>query len=245
MYALVVIAGIGVIVVGWSLGYAGGSWASGKPVFDARPAGSASARIYSCSPSPLPDHFLSLHQVADKSERTRRLMARLAETDRPFDPVSLRNWIWNYFHEVQRCWQERDSGLVKDRMTPTALSAYERGIADMRRRKMVNKLEPLSLCQLHFVHVACPAATAAQSITALLTFQASSRYVHECTGAYISGGGYPATFQEFRTFRRDSDQWLLHEVEASRDSTLLSKSNEVAGFTEPELRNAEFGVIML
>jgi hypothetical protein len=61
----------------------------------------------------------------------------------------------------------------------------------------------------------------------------------------VGGSWEIRIFQECWTFRRDGDLWLLHEVKPSRDSKLLTKPNEVAGFTEPELRNAELGVIML
>jgi predicted lipid-binding transport protein (Tim44 family) len=245
MYALVVIAGIAVIAVGWSLGYVGGRWSAGKPVFAPLPTGSASAPVFPVTSSPAPDRVFAPEQTADKSARTTRLMERLAQTERAFDPGPLRDWIWGFFHEVQRCWQERDSGPVRERMTPAARAAYEGGIADLRWRSMVNKLDSLSLLRLHFVHVARPAEIAGHSVTALLTFQAQSRYVHERTGTLAGGSWELRTFQESWTFRRDGDRWLLHEVKPSRDSTLLTKPNEVAGFTKTELRSAELGVIVL
>jgi hypothetical protein len=47
------------------------------------------------------------------------------------------------------------------------------------------------------------------------------------------------------TFQRREDRWLLHEVNPTRDDSLLNKPNEIAGLTEVELCNAKRLVITL
>jgi hypothetical protein len=163
MYCALGIAILAVIAIGWSLGYTGGRLSAGKPVFAPQPKASTSAQVDPSIFSPPPDPIFTPEEVADKAARTARLMERLAQTERAFDPTPLRDWIWNFFHEVQRCWQERDSGPVWERMTPAARTAYKSGIADMRSQRMINKLDSLSLLRLHFVRVAHPADIAGHS----------------------------------------------------------------------------------
>jgi hypothetical protein len=74
---------------------------------------------------------------------------------------------------------------------------------------------------------------------------ARAPFVHESTGNLLAGSRDLGLFQEFWTFQRRGDRWLLHEVNPTRDDSLLKKPNGIAGLTEVELRNAERRVITL
>ena len=110
-----------------------------------------------------------------------------AKTQPLFNPESLREWIRNYFYQVQYCWQQRDPAPVSQSMTPQALARYENLIRTMWRNRQINRVDDLQLRQLEFVHVSCPEEVEQHAVTVLITFEARAHFVHETTSAFICG----------------------------------------------------------
>jgi predicted lipid-binding transport protein (Tim44 family) len=244
MYLFIGLIVLGAISLCWQLGSQEDRWSNNKPV-SATTATESSGANHAFTGTAPPDRILAPGDVAEKSAGTTRLLEHLARTEPLFDPWRLREMIRETFDQVQQCWQARDASPVRDRMTKEALAAYEKGISDMRRGRMINRLESLGLLRQEFVHVVHAENSARQMATALVTFQTKAPFVHEKTGVHLSGRSELETYQEFWTFQRCDDRWLLHAVKPSGDETKLREPNVAAGFTDVELRNLERGVIVL
>ncbi len=238
MYCFIGMVVIVLVIFGWWLGYALGRRWLGVPA--EAPADSfVPPTTQTWTVPPMHDLILSPDEVLDKSVRTTRLMEFLAGTDGLFDPGPLRDWVRDLFCRVQHCWQARDPGPVKEHLTPKALARYEGLIQTMRGNHLINRVDDLHVRRLEFVHVARTEDADRHEFTAVITFEAKAHFVHEATGVPVHGAPKSTWFQEFWAFRRDGDAWRLHEVKESWDTGPLTAPNQVAGFSETELRNAE------
>jgi predicted lipid-binding transport protein (Tim44 family) len=191
------------------------------------------------------DLIITPDEVIDKSLRTTGLLFTLAKKEPLFNPDSLREWIRDFFHEVQECWQSRAPDRVRNRMTPQAFAKYDQLIWAMRRNHEINRIDDLHVRRLEFVHVSCPAEVQHHTLTALITFEAKAYFVDETSGAYVRGAQQTTWFQEFWTFHRDCDCWNLHQVQESWADAPLHAQNQVDGLSDVELQNVELGVILL
>jgi hypothetical protein len=243
MYILIGLGTLALIVVGFGAGSALGRWSRGLPVLP-RPAvtgPSLDPRFV----TPMPDRIRSPDEVIDKSLRTTHLMSALAKSDAVFDPEPLREWVRDYFHQVEKCWQARDPAPVKRKMTPQAFAQYDDRIRAMRRNREINRIEDSLVCRLEFVHVSCPAEVENHTVTALITYQAKAYFVDEKSGAYRRGFQKNTLYQDFWVFQRHGDGWKLHDVQESWNDKYLREPNRVHGMSEVDLRNTERGVILL
>jgi hypothetical protein len=243
MYCAIGLGALVLIGVGLLTGVSLGRWWRGVLVFPQAAAASPTAGPQSVPP--MQDLIISPDEVIDKSLKTTRLLLSLARTQPPFNPEPLREWIRNYFYQVQYCWQQRDPAPVSQSMTPQALARYEKLIRVMRRNRQINRVDDLQVRRLEFVHVFCPHNVEQHEVTVLITFEARAHYVHETTGAFIGGAQKNTWYQEFWTFQRYGDSWRLHQVQQSWADSHLADPNRVDGLSEEELQNVENGAILL
>jgi hypothetical protein len=243
MYLLIILGALALIVFGFLAGMDLGRRQPGLPAMPR-----LAAAMQSSDPlfvTPPPDLIRTPDEVTDKSMRTTRLMSSLAKNEPLFEPEPLREWIYYYFHHVEKCWEARDPASVKNKMTPKAFAKYDELIRAMRRNREINRIEDSLICRLEFVHVSCPAEVENHTITALITYQAKAYFVDEKTGAYRRGFQKNTFYQDSWTLQRSGDGWKLHEVHESRNDTHLRELNRVHGMTDVDLQNAERGVILL
>jgi hypothetical protein len=189
--------------------------------------------------APVGDVIRAAWEVAPRAEHTHRLMEFLAHRNSLFEPSALRRWVEQRFLDVQDCWQKADYGPLGGLLMPAIRAEHERQLAAMRFNGERNVLRNLSVQELEFVHLDCPADADRQEFTALITFRAASYYVDARTGAFRRGSQVPTSFQEFWVFCRKDDAWHLAWIERSHVSTRLARPNHVEQLTEEQRQHAE------
>jgi hypothetical protein len=226
------VALIGLAVVGWKLGRGlAGKKAPPQPRASSIP--------------PLEDLIIQPEEVADKAQKTTRLLEALARRDSAFDPRKLCAFVTATFTWVQECWEKRDYRPVKELLEPDIRAQHEDLLGAMRRNREVNRIENLRVRRLEFVHVHSAVESNRHEVTALITFEAKVYFVHERTEAFLRGSQKVIPYQEFWVFRRQDDGWRLLTIDRSDDSERLHAVNHVDGMTEVDRSNAEQGVIAL
>jgi predicted lipid-binding transport protein (Tim44 family) len=75
-----------------------------------------------------------------------------------------------------------------------------------------------------------------REFTALITASARDYYIDDRTNKFLRGDERPAKFQEFWTFQRSGDQWLLREIEQSGESDILKEENFVEMLTDQTIK---------
>jgi hypothetical protein len=178
-----VIAAIVLAVAGYHVGLAIGRWLRRPPEKPGafRPA-EPTVRQAAAAPPPMRDLILQPGEVAAKATQTRLLLEFLARQDHALDPVALHKRVATTFTLVQKAWEARDYGTVRELLLPGILAEHQRLLKSMRRNHEINRVEGLRIERLEFVHLHCPQSVDEQEVTALVTFQASIYFVDDRTG---------------------------------------------------------------
>jgi predicted lipid-binding transport protein (Tim44 family) len=183
------------------------------------------------------DLILSADEVADKADRTARLLQWVGQRDPMLTPEFLRTWVTKVFHVVQRSWQDRNYEPLHDLLAPELAAKHQGLLHQMRAGGEINHIDGLRIDRLEFVHLRCPDAADEREFTALITFEAKVYFVGERTGQLTRGSQTPRLYQEFWTFRWQDDSWRLGQIEMSRESDRLHADNEVEGMTADQLQS--------
>jgi hypothetical protein len=234
-----IIAIIVVLMVGWHLGQALGRRVRGETAPTPPSAASPASSLW-----PAEDLILNPFHVEAKAQQTRRLMEFLAHRDQLWDPLFLQEWATKIFFLVQTSWEERDYSPLRDFLMPGLLAKHEGLLHAMRQNREINRIEGLRVDRLEFVHLYCPRTPEDQEFTALITFEAKVYFVKDRTNAYLRGPRTPRLFQEFWTFRRQSDTWRLLTIARSHESDRLAAHNRVEDITDEQLANAQNSVVL-
>jgi len=105
-------------------------------------------------------------------------------------------------------------------------------IAGMVRNHEIDRIETLLVRSVDIVNVRYTEKPDQREFTALFTASARDYYVDDRNGKFLRGDAKPERFQEFWTFQRQGDSWLLREVEQTRESDALKDENFFEQFTD-------------
>lgn len=178
------------------------------------------------------DFVYSPAQVASKSEKTRKLLEFLARQDQAVAPEALKKQAETTFLKLQQCWQARDYGPMVSLMMPDLYDQHRRQIDGMVRNHEINIIENVRVDRLDIVNIRYTFKEEQREFTALITATARDYYVDDRSRQLIRGDKTAAQFQEFWTFQRLNKNWLLREIEQTRESDVLKEENFFEQFTD-------------
>jgi hypothetical protein len=233
--ALLILAAVFLIAVGIRLGEVlGGGRKWSKPQAERKPASGRELR----------DLILNPFAVEAKASQTTRLMEFLAHHDPRLNPRSLRALVLDTFSRVQRCWEARDYGPVRDLLGPDLLARHEGLLGQMRQGHEINRIKGLKVEAVDFVHLFCPEGPDGQKFAVLVSFEAIGYFVDDRNGTHTRGSQRPGLFQEFWVFRRQGERWRLEDIKRPHESNLLRAANHAAGLSAEQLQNAQHSIAL-
>ena len=119
---------------------------------------------------------------------------------------------------------------------PDLFNEHKAQLSGMVANHEINKIENLKVEYIDLVNVRYTEKPDQREFTALITASARDYYVDDATGRFLRGDKAPARFQEFWTFHRFGDQWLLREIEQAGESDMLKEANFAEMLTDDTLR---------
>ncbi|MFJ1267663.1 TIM44-like domain-containing protein [Legionella lytica] len=181
------------------------------------------------------DYTYSRNTIERKSEKTLKLLTFLAKQDKTVDPAALKSMVHLTFLSLQDCWMKRKYEPMKKLLMSDLFQQHTTQIDGMIRNHEINRLDRLQILNIDLVNVRYTEKPNQREFTALITASARDFYVDDRTRQYIRGDEGPETFQEFWTFQRQDDTWLLREIEQSRESDYLEVENFCEFFTDAQI----------
>ncbi len=172
------------------------------------------------------DFVYSPSVVARKADRTETLLQFLSRQDPSVASEALR--------KVAECHLPQAPGMLgearlwPDGAAPDGFSlcpAHRPDSAGWSRNREINRIENLQVQKVDLVNVRYTEKPNQREFTALISASARDYYVEEATGKFIRGDKAAARFQEFWTFQRLDQRWLLREVEQAGESDYLKDEN--------------------
>ncbi|MCX6997003.1 MAG: Hint domain-containing protein [Kiritimatiellaeota bacterium] len=175
-------------------------------------------------------------RVAAKAGQTLKLLEFLARQDEALQPARLEQVARGTFLKLQECWQARAYGPMQPLMMRDLYLNHGQQLASLQRNHEINMIDHLSIARMDLVNVRYTHKPDQREFTALITARAKDYYLDDRTQKFLRGDEAAAEFQEFWTFQRQGDAWLLREIEQSRESDALQQENFVEQFTDTQLR---------
>ena len=178
------------------------------------------------------DFVYSPTAVAAKAEKTRKLLEFIAKTDPAFREENLQQRVTETFVKLQEYWQAREYGPMQPLMMPDLYAEHCAQLDGLRRNHEINMIDDLKVEKVDIVNVRYTQKENQREFTALITASARDYYVDDRDRHFLRGDDGPAQFQEFWTFHRQDGQWLLREIEQTRESDVLKEENFFEPFTD-------------
>jgi predicted lipid-binding transport protein (Tim44 family) len=182
------------------------------------------------------DFSYSPKDVSEKSGKTEKLLLFLGQQDPSLQPEELRQRAQSTFLKLQECWQARDYGPMQPLMMEALFAQHMAQLQGMEGNHEINRIENVKVERVDLVNVRYTEKADQREFTALVSASARDYYVDDRTDKFLRGDKSPAKFQEFWTFHRVGDQWLLREIEQAGESDILKDENFVEMLTDDTVK---------
>ncbi len=182
------------------------------------------------------DFVYGRNKVSPKAGKTEKLLIFLAQQDPSVKPEVLRKLVDSTFRKLQECWQARSYEPMKPLLMPDLYNQHTAQLSRMIANHEIDRIEDLKVEYVDLVNVRYTEKPDQREFTALITASARDYYVDDKTGKFLRGDKAPARFQEFWTFHRVGDGWLLREVEQAGESDVLKDENFVEMLTDDTVK---------
>ena len=182
------------------------------------------------------DYVYSRPEINKKSLKTEKLLDFISKQDLALSPQELRKLTEETFLKLQECWQKRDYAPMKALLMNDLFVQHTAQLQGLIRNNEINKLDELKVKHVDLVNVRYTEKPAQREFTALITSSARDYYIDDRTNNFLRGDDSPAQFQEFWTFQRAGDNWLLREIEQSGESDILKDENFVEMLTDQTIK---------
>jgi predicted lipid-binding transport protein (Tim44 family) len=182
------------------------------------------------------DYLYSRKAIDRKARKTIKLLAFLSRQDPSVAAESLRSIADSTFRRLQECWQQREYGPMRALLMDDLFRLHSAQLQGLIRNHEINRIDSLQVEQIDLVNVRYTEKPDQREFTALVTASARDYYLDDRTSRFLRGDSSPARFQEFWTFQRSGDRWLLREIEQAGESDILRDENFAEMLTDETVR---------
>jgi len=182
------------------------------------------------------DYVYSRAEITKKSQKTEKLLDFISKQDTSLLPQELRELTEATFRKLQECWQKRDYAPMKALMMDNLFVQHTTQLQGLIRNNEINKIDGLQVKHVDLVNVRYTEKPDQREFTALITASARDYYIDDRTDKFLRGDSRSSQFQEFWTFQRVGNQWMLREIEQSGESDILKDDNFVEMLTDQTIK---------
>ncbi len=182
------------------------------------------------------DYLYPPATVAKKAVKTEKLLDFLSRQDPTFSSLELRKLVESTFRKLQECWGQREYGLMEPLLMRALFVQHTAQLQGLTRNHEINRIEDLKVEKVDIVNLRYTEKSDQREFSALITASARDYYVDDRNHKYLRGDKSSARFQEFWTFQRSGERWLLREIEQAGESDLLKEENFVEMLTDQILQ---------
>lgn len=182
------------------------------------------------------DYIYSIAEVAPKTAKTEKLLEFLCKQDPSVQPDELKKLAEATFRKLQECWGKREYGSMKSLLMPDLFAQHTSQLQGLKRNHEINRIDNLTIERVALVNIRYTEKPDQREFTALITASARDYYVDDRTKKFLRGDNSPAQFQEFWTFHRSGNHWLLREIEQTGESDILKDENFAEMLTDETIK---------
>jgi len=182
------------------------------------------------------DYCYPISKVQKKSEKTRKLIDFISKNDQTISHDVFKKTANDTFLKLQECWQTRYYEPMKSLMVRDLYQEHLQQINSMVRNHEINIMEGLKIDFVEIVMIRYYEKNEKREFTALIQARMKDYYIDDRTKEFIRGDDEAVKFQEFWTFQYDGKNWILRQIEQTKESDALTENNFVEMFTPEQMR---------
>lgn len=156
-------------------------------------------------------------KIDSRLKATNAMLKYLARKDDWFDRKALEMIAAEAFIKVKEALELRSAKRVERRVHAECLVDLDTQIRKLRKKKQLRVFGQLEVKSVDFVHVEAPGSKQKHTFTALITAKSKDFIQDEESGEVLKGDKKYYSYQEFWTFRRTKEMWLLERMRPSGD----------------------------
>lgn len=178
------------------------------------------------------DYLYPAAAVAKKAVKTEKLLAFLSKQDPSLSLPELQKLAESTFRKLQDCWAKREYGPMEPLLMRALFLQHTVQLQALTRNHEINRIDDLQVERVDIVHLRYTEKSDQREFSALITASARDYYLDDRSQKFLRGDRSLARFQEFWTFQRSGERWLLREIEQAGESDLLKDENFVEMLTD-------------
>ncbi len=155
----------------------------------------------------------SMSAIKQRAGKVHNLLNFLAQQNKLWDEETMETMVRSLFISFNVAVEKKDFDAVKDALAPDLYGRCMQMAADMQSRKQHIEKRNLAVRDVEVVLVKNYYDNRKDEFTAWVSGQAQTVLVDDKTGKIASGDNYVADFEDYWTFRRDSDAWKLAAID--------------------------------
>jgi predicted lipid-binding transport protein (Tim44 family) len=153
----------------------------------------------------------------NRLKATKAALKFLARADDWFKQKELTKVATVAFQKIKMYLEERSAKKIAPRVTAECLEVIQKELRKLREEGKLRYFGPLEVAGVEIVHFEAPQARKNHTFTALITAISKDYYKDEKTGQLLRGDKKTYTYQEFWTFRRFKERWLVERIRPADD----------------------------
>lgn len=174
-----------------------------------------------------------IDEVKSKGGNIHRMLNFLSETDKVWDELSMKETVRECFILLNTSIEQRNVSIIRDKLTPQLFASISAMVEDLKAKKQIVQKRNLTVRNIEIALVRNFADKTKDEFSAWVSGQAQTVIVDE-NGKELGGDNYVADFEEFWSFKRSGNSWLLDEI--GKKSEYVKQENIDEGTSKEMLK---------
>lgn len=177
-------------------------------------------------------------KTAARQKATKAALKFLSCTDNWFEKKYISDVADEAFRLVKEAIEARSLKGIERRVTPECLEELKSEIQKLRKEQELHIFGRVEVTDVDVLHIESPVGKENHTFTALISAKSKDFYEDDENGEVLRGDKKTYAYQEFWSFRRTKERWLVELIRPSSDvDSVLEAKNVMAQIDLEEFGN--------
>ena len=166
-------------------------------------------------------------KINNRQKATRAALKFLACTDNFFNKKRMSGTVDDAFYLVKTSIESRSLKKVAPLVTEECLEKLRAEIKRLRKKGEVHKFGRVEVTDVDIIHIEVPVGKTNHKFTALVSAKLKDYFADAESGELLRGDKKTYMYQEFWTFRRGKESWLVERIRPAGDMDRILEAKNV------------------
>lgn len=173
-------------------------------------------------------------QIVARQKATKAVLKFLECTDNWFEKKYISDVADEAFRLVKEAVEARSVRAIENRVTPDFLEEIRTEIKKLKKERELHIFGRVEVTDVDVLQVEVPTGKENQTFTALISARSRDFFEDDESGELIRGDKKEYCHQEFWTFRRSENRWLVELVQPTTDAETVLAAKSVLAIIDLE-----------